>query len=93
MSTSPPVLAMEIISARDSSFSAASIAAAASSSAVRSNGMLVTSTVSPLAAAPALDSGTSELRMAASDEIAALVEKQPEEVAQLLRGWLVEADH
>ena len=47
---------------------------------------------SPLAAAPALDSGTSELRMAARDEIAALVEKQPEEVAQLLRGWLVEAD-
>ena len=32
-----------------------------------------------------------ELRMAARDEIAALVEKQPEEVAQLLRGWLVEA--
>ena len=46
---------------------------------------------SPLAA-PALDAGTSELRMAARDEIAALVEKQPEEVAQLLRGWLVEAD-
>jgi flagellar M-ring protein FliF len=46
---------------------------------------------SPLAA-PALDSGHSELRMAARDEIAALVEKQPEEVAQLLRGWLVEAD-
>ncbi len=45
-----------------------------------------------LAAAPALDSGTSELRMAARDEIAALVEKQPEEVAQLLRGWLVAAD-
>ncbi len=33
-----------------------------------------------------------ELRMAARDEIAAIVEKQPEEVAQLLRGWLVEAD-
>ncbi len=34
-----------------------------------------------------------ELRMAARDEIAALVERQPEEVAQLLRGWLVEAGH
>ena len=33
-----------------------------------------------------------ELRMAARDEIAAMVEKQPEEVAQLLRGWLVEAE-
>jgi flagellar M-ring protein FliF len=36
---------------------------------------------------------SAELRMAARDEIAALVERQPEEVAQLLRGWLVEADH
>ncbi len=34
-----------------------------------------------------------ELRLAARDEIAALVERQPEEVAQLLRGWLVEAEH
>ncbi len=34
----------------------------------------------------------SQLRMAARDEIAAMVERQPEEVAQLLRGWLVEAD-
>ena len=33
-----------------------------------------------------------QLRMAARDEIAAMVERQPEEVAQLLRGWLVEAD-
>ena len=33
-----------------------------------------------------------QLRMAARDEIAAMVEKQPEEVAQLLRGWLVEAE-
>jgi flagellar M-ring protein FliF len=32
------------------------------------------------------------LRGAARDEIAAMVEKQPEEVANLLRGWLVEAD-
>ena len=31
------------------------------------------------------------LRAAARDEIAAMVERQPEEVAQLLRGWLVEA--
>jgi flagellar biosynthesis/type III secretory pathway M-ring protein FliF/YscJ len=31
--------------------------------------------------------------MAARDEIAAMVEQQPEEVAQLLRGWLVEAEH
>jgi flagellar M-ring protein FliF len=35
---------------------------------------------------------TSQLRMAARDEIAAMVERQPEEVAQLLRGWLVEAE-
>jgi flagellar M-ring protein FliF len=34
-----------------------------------------------------------QLRMAARDEIAAMVEQQPEEVAQLLRGWLVEAEH
>ena len=32
------------------------------------------------------------LRGAARDEIAAMVEKQPEEVANLLRGWLVETD-
>jgi flagellar M-ring protein FliF len=48
---------------------------------------------SPLSATPALDSGQSELRLAARDEIAALVERQPEEVAQLLRGWLIEAEH
>ncbi len=47
---------------------------------------------SPLSAHAALDSGHSDLRMAARDEIAALVERQPEEVAQLLRGWLVESD-
>ncbi|MDX6301866.1 MAG: flagellar M-ring protein FliF [Nocardioidaceae bacterium] len=35
---------------------------------------------------------SSQLRMAARDEIAAMVERQPEEVAQLLRGWLVEAE-
>ena len=51
----------------------------------------------PIEAQPVLSpaelvaSETAELRMAARDEIAALVEKQPEEVAQLLRGWLVEA--
>jgi flagellar M-ring protein FliF len=39
---------------------------------------------------PAADPAT-QLRVAARDEIAALVERQPEEVAQLLRGWLVEA--
>jgi len=33
-----------------------------------------------------------QLRLAARDEIVAMVERQPEEVAQLLRGWLVEAD-
>jgi flagellar M-ring protein FliF len=33
-----------------------------------------------------------DLRMAAREEIAAMVERQPEEVAQLLRGWLVEAE-
>jgi flagellar M-ring protein FliF len=36
----------------------------------------------------AIDQGN--LRAAARDEIAAMVERQPEEVAQLLRGWLVE---
>ncbi|MGZ4453362.1 MAG: flagellar basal-body MS-ring/collar protein FliF [Nocardioides sp.] len=54
-------------------------------------------TQEPIEASPVLSpaelvaSETAELRMAARDEIAALVEKQPEEVAQLLRGWLVEA--
>ncbi len=53
--------------------------------------------------APALPPGPSpaeleapdsaQLRLAARDEIAAMVERQPEEVAQLLRGWLVESDH
>jgi flagellar M-ring protein FliF len=47
---------------------------------------------SPLAATAALDTGHADLRLAARDEIAALVERQPEEVAQLLRGWLVEAE-
>ncbi len=44
------------------------------------------------ASAGALDSGQSDLRLAARDEIAALVERQPEEVAQLLRGWLVDSE-
>ena len=35
---------------------------------------------------------TSQLRLAARDEIVAMVERQPEEVANLLRGWLVETD-
>jgi len=46
-------------------------------------------------APPALEmsgSDPAQLRLAARDEIAAMVERQPEEVAQLLRGWLVEAD-
>ncbi len=34
--------------------------------------------------------GQANLRAAARDEIAAMVERQPEEVAQLLRGWLVD---
>jgi flagellar M-ring protein FliF len=33
-----------------------------------------------------------QLRLQARDEIASMVERQPEEVAQLLRGWLVEAE-
>jgi flagellar M-ring protein FliF len=34
----------------------------------------------------------SQMRLAARDEINAMVERQPEEVANLLRGWLVETD-
>lgn len=33
-----------------------------------------------------------ELRNQARDELASIVERQPEDVAQLLRGWLVEAE-
>jgi len=33
-----------------------------------------------------------ELRSQARDELASIVERQPEDVAQLLRGWLVEAE-
>jgi flagellar M-ring protein FliF len=43
-------------------------------------------------AAELTGSAPNQLRMAARDEIAAMVERQPEEVAQLLRGWLVESD-
>ena len=50
-----------------------------------------TAVAAPVAPA-ALDTGHADLRLAARDEIAALVERQPEEVAQLLRGWLVEAE-
>ena len=55
-----------------------------------------TQVVPVAAAAPALelDAGVidaSNLRAAARDEIAAMVERQPEEVAQLLRGWLVDS--
>jgi len=51
----------------------------------------------PIAATPVaqpaelISSDGADLRLAARDEISALVEKQPEEVAQLLRGWLVES--
>ena len=50
--------------------------------------------VAPAPVTPELTAATEalELRMAARDEIAALVERQPEDVAQLLRGWLVEAE-
>jgi flagellar M-ring protein FliF len=50
--------------------------------------------VPPAPAAPELPVAdpAGELRVAARDEIAAMVERQPEEVAQLLRGWLVEAE-
>ncbi|MGN6129819.1 MAG: flagellar basal-body MS-ring/collar protein FliF [Nocardioidaceae bacterium] len=50
--------------------------------------------VPPAPAAPELPAAdpAGELRVAARDEIAAMVERQPEEVAQLLRGWLVEAE-
>ena len=52
--------------------------------------------VLPLAAAPVLELDPvvldqANLRAAARDEIAAMVERQPEEVAQLLRGWLVDS--
>jgi flagellar M-ring protein FliF len=50
----------------------------------------------PLPPAPSaveLEAGDpAHLRAAARDEIAAMVERQPEDVAQLLRGWLVEAE-
>ncbi len=45
------------------------------------------------AAVGELGMGSGDSETAARDEISALVERQPEEVAQLLRGWLVEADH
>lgn len=48
----------------------------------------------PMSASPAgeLAAAVADQNTVARDEIAALVERQPEEVAQLLRGWLVEAD-
>jgi flagellar M-ring protein FliF len=54
-----------------------------------------TGVLTPVVPTPELPGGppANELRMAARDEIAALVERQPDEVAQLLRGWLVEAEH
>jgi len=52
---------------------------------------------SPNAGAPALESAPTAPAMpdtsaVVRDEIAALVERQPEEVAQLLRGWLVDPE-
>ncbi len=44
----------------------------------------------PNAAMLALESAENDLAKEARDEIAALVERQPEDVAALLRGWLVE---
>jgi flagellar M-ring protein FliF len=38
----------------------------------------------------ALESSQADETAAMRDEIASLVERQPEDVAQLLRGWLVE---
>ena len=47
----------------------------------------------PTAHAAELPAGdTADLKLAARDEIASMVERQPEDVAQLLRGWLVEAE-
>ncbi len=47
----------------------------------------------PTAHAAELPTGDmSDLKLAARDEIASMVERQPEDVAQLLRGWLVEAE-
>jgi flagellar M-ring protein FliF len=44
----------------------------------------------PAPALLALESAESEMHSQVRDEIAALVERQPEDVASLLRGWLVE---
>ncbi len=58
---------------------------------IRRSNEAVEAAPAPIAAE--LPSGDmAELKMAARDEIAAMVERQPEDVAQLLRGWLVEAD-
>jgi flagellar M-ring protein FliF len=40
----------------------------------------------------ALESAEADAANDMRDEIAALVERQPEDVAALLRGWLVERD-
>jgi flagellar M-ring protein FliF len=57
---------------------------------LRRNNEAVTAAAPAPELPPALEA--LELKMAARDEISALVEKQPEDVAQLLRGWLVEVD-
>ncbi|MGN6577200.1 MAG: flagellar basal-body MS-ring/collar protein FliF [Nocardioides sp.] len=46
----------------------------------------------PVAAAELPTGELADLKLAARDEIASMVERQPEDVAQLLRGWLVEAE-
>jgi flagellar M-ring protein FliF len=46
----------------------------------------------PVAAAELPVGDLADLKLAARDEIASMVERQPEDVAQLLRGWLVEAE-
>lgn len=61
---------------------------------LRRNNDAISATPAPAAelppANPALEA--LELRSQARDELASLVERQPEDVAQLLRGWLVEAE-
>ncbi len=59
---------------------------------IRRNNEAVEAVPAPITAELPSGGDMMELKMAARDEIAAMVERQPEDVAQLLRGWLVEAD-
>lgn len=59
---------------------------------IRRNNEAVEAVPAPITAELPPGGDMMELKMAARDEIAAMVERQPEDVAQLLRGWLVEAD-